>query len=158
MRPLIAVLLSAFLICFGGSSFAADDDGDFPGIRSLMSPEEFSASGLDALTPEQLEALDDWLVRYTAGEAEVVRSSSEEVREAEKEVEITSRLSSDFDGWNGDTIFRLSNGQIWRQRLRGNYSYRGSPAPEVRISKNFLGFFKMEIVETGKAIGVTRVR
>ncbi|MEE8463900.1 MAG: hypothetical protein V3S53_03850, partial [Gammaproteobacteria bacterium] len=26
---------------------------------------------------------------------------------------ITSRISNDFDGWDGRTVFRLENGQVW---------------------------------------------
>ena len=155
-HTVISLLLTALLSTFAGVVSAADKD--FPGIRSLMNDEEFSAAGLDALSPAELEALDAWLLRYTAGEAEVVRAASKEVKEAEKEFEVASRLSADFRGWDGDTVFRLANGQVWRQRLRGTYAYRGSPAPEIRISRNFMGFFKMTVLETGKSIGVSRVR
>ena len=137
---------------------AADDGDAFPGVEALMSDEEFSAAGLDRLTPAQLEALDAWLLRFTAGEAQALQESNEAVREAEKDYEVVARLSADFDGWTGDTVFRLDNGQVWRQRLDGRYVYRGPPAPEVRISRNFFGFFKMTLVDEGRGVGVSRVR
>ena len=156
MRQMLTSLSLGLLLALAAGAGAADKD--FPGIRKLMSDEEFSAAGLDALSPAELEALDAWLVRYTAGEADAVRAASEEVKKAEKEIEVVSRLSADFRGWDGDTIFRLENGQVWKQRLRGRYAYTGPPAPEVRISKNFLGFFKMTVVDTGSSVGVSRVR
>jgi hypothetical protein len=123
-----------------------------------MSEAEFSSTGLDALSPEQLQALDAWLVRYTAGDAQVLKTASEEVKEAERDYEVVARLSSGFTGWDGDTVFYLDNGQVWRQRLQGNYPYRGPANPEVRISRNFFGFFKMTLVDVNRSIGVTRVK
>ncbi len=79
---------------------------------------------------------------------------NEEVREAQKDFELVSRISGDFSGWDGETVFRLENGQVWRQRLRGRYFYSGPPQPEVRITRNYLGFYKLTVVETGKSIGV----
>ena len=40
-----------------------------PDVRVLMTPEEFQAAGLDKLSPQELEALNRWVVRYTAGDA-----------------------------------------------------------------------------------------
>jgi hypothetical protein len=123
-----------------------------------MSPEEFSASGLDKLSDKELEALDDWLLLYTAGEAAILREDNTEVREAAKEAEILTRIEGDFRGWSGDTVFRLENGQVWRQRLQGKYRYSGPPNPEVKIQRNFLGFYMMTVVESGKSVGVKLVR
>jgi len=133
---------------------AGADDKSFPGIEKLMSPEEYSAAGLDQLSTGELEALNAWLLRYTAGESEILRVKNEEVREAQKDFELVSRISGDFSGWDGETVFQLENGQVWRQRLRGRYFYSGSPQPEVRITRNYLGFYKLTVVETGKSIGV----
>lgn len=157
MRAVLVLLLAAF---FASIAFAQgkDDGKDFPGVRALMSDAEFSEAGLDELSAEQLKALDAWLIRYTAGDAQVLSTSSEEVKEAERDYEITARLGSSFKGWTGETLFYLDNGQVWRQRLSGNYPYRGPANPEVRISRNFLGFFKMTLVETNRGIGVTRVK
>ena len=44
--------------------------------------------------------------------------------------EIKSKIDGAFDGYNGDAIFRLANGQVWQQaRYKYKYAYR----PEVRI-------------------------
>ena len=129
-------------------------DKAFPGIDKLMSSEEFAAAGLDQLSPEEMKALNAWLLRYTAGESEILRVDNEEVREAQKDFEIVSRISGEFSGWNGETVFRLENGQVWRQRLQGRYFYSGPPQPEVRITRNYLGFYKITVVETGKSVGV----
>jgi hypothetical protein len=129
----------------------------FPGIESLMSHQEFQAAGLDKLSPAEREALNSFLIRYTAEDAPVLLTTDEEVLQAVQEQEIASVIQQPFKGWSGDTVFRLENGQVWQQRRRGNYAYRGTH-PEVLISRNFMGFFRMELVENGKAVQVTRIK
>jgi len=144
-------------VCLGLALAAVAEDR-FPGIEKLMDDDEFRATGLHRLTDEELEALDRWLVRYTAGDAELLLESNAEVREAKKEYEVRSRIVGDFDGWSGETVFQLENGQVWEQRLDGRYSYQGPPNPEVIIDRNWLGFYRMTVVPTGKRVGVSSRR
>lgn len=148
-------LLGIVLLLWGSFTFAAEDD--FPGFKKLMTVEEFEGTGLNKLSGKELDALNDWLIRYTAGEAQVLQVTSEAVREAEKSYEVESRIIGDFSGWTGKTVFRLENGQVWRQRLSGRYPYRGPANPKVIISKNWAGYFKMTLVEKDKSIGVTQI-
>eukprot|EP00494_Astrolonche_serrata_P017904 UN18094 len=108
------------------SASRADETSTFPGVQRLMSDQEYSDSGLDKLSPEEIRALNQWLIRYTAGEAQVLVTTNEEVKEADRSLEILSSIVSPFKGWSGDTVFRLENGQVWQQRRRGNYFYDGS--------------------------------
>ncbi len=146
-----------FCIALCATPLFAGDKDDFPGVRSLMTPEQFRAAGLDKLTPEQIEALDDWLIRYTVGEAETVRATSEEVKEVEEEFEVTARIKQPFKGWTGDTVFYLDNGQIWKQRVDGRYQYSGDDT-RVSISKGLFGNHNMKLLAAGKSIGVKRVK
>jgi hypothetical protein len=148
--PLLSMMLFPLAI--------AADDKSFPGVKSLMSEDEFSAAGLDDLSDGELEALNDWLVRYTAGEAVILRVDNEEVREASKDFEVVSRIKGEFRGWSGDTVFRLENGQVWRQRLQGRHTYTGPANPEIRITRSWMGFYKLTLVETNKGVGVSSVR
>lgn len=154
-------LAATLLLCMSVSaSFCATQTAaeDFPGLERLMTVEQFRSTGLQKLSDAELEALNEWLIEYTAGDAQILQGTNEAVREAEKNIEIKSRISGDFDGWDGNTIFRLENGQIWQQRLAGRHPYRGPENPEIRISKNFFGFYKMTLLESGKSIGVKRLR
>lgn len=136
---------------------AATLAADGPKVQELMTPDEFAASGLDKLTPAELEALNRWLLRYTAHEAPVVRQTSPEVK---KEVAATppkvihSQIDGNFEGWTGKTLFHLKNGQTWRQRLPGQYRVSLTD-PEVEISQRYLGFYWMKVLPTGVSIGVT---
>jgi hypothetical protein len=149
-RCLVALSLAA-----SGLVVPALADDDFPGVRRLMSDEEFRKTGLDGLTEQELEALDAWLLRYTAGDAEILRETSDKVREAREDHEVVSRIVGDFEGWSGGTVFRLENGQVWEQRLDGRYRYRGEPNPEVRIDRNWLGFYRLTVIESGRSVGVS---
>lgn len=145
------------ILLLASSALHAGEGGSFPGIEQLMTPEEYRAAGLQKLTPAEREALDRFLVRYTAEDSQVLFNNDEEVKKAVDEQVIVSVIQPPFNGWSGDTVFRLENGQVWQQRLGGNYPYRGSN-PEVRITKNFMGFYRMELTENGKAVAVKRLK
>ncbi|WP_116368378.1 hypothetical protein [Parahaliea mediterranea] len=138
------------------ATFASAQKDDFPGIENLMSPQDYRAAGLHKLSPAEREALDRWLVSYTAGEAQALRHSSEAVKQAEQDIRIEAKVTGDFRGWSGDTLFALDNGQLWRQRLDGRFAYNGDDT-RVVIEKNFFGYFRLVHVASGAAIGVTRV-
>lgn len=146
------LLLACLALCPVLSAFGEE----FPGVEALMTEEEFNDAGLDKLSAEERKALDKWLIRYTVSEAPILVETNEEVQQAEKELEITSTLVLPFNGWSGNTRFRLENGQVWKQRRRGNYAHHGEDL-RVSISKNFMGYFKMTLVSNGKSVQVSRV-
>lgn len=56
---------------------------------------------------------------------------------------IESRIDGEFTGWEGETVFKLQNGQIWQQTsFSWKYSYKYSPA--VLIYKSGYGY-KMKV-------------
>ncbi len=153
----LRLLLLAAMVAVPG--LAVSEEGTFPGIRALMTQAEYQAAGLEKLTAQERKALDQWLIRYTAEDAPVLLDSDEEVRQAVQDQEIVSIIVSPFDGWSGNTVFTLANGQVWQQRRQGRYAYTGAAsAPEVRITRNFMGFYRMELVEDGNAVLVKRVK
>ena len=150
-------LVTSALLCAALTTASALAGEAFPGVEKLMSAEQFEAAGLHRLTPAEREALDRWLVSYTAEEAPEMLRSNPEVRAAEEAIRIEARINPPFNGWTGDTIFYLDNGQVWRQRLRSRYFHSGDDTAVV-IEKNLLGFYKMTVTASGKSVGVTRVR
>ncbi|MBM4218820.1 MAG: hypothetical protein FJ171_04110 [Gammaproteobacteria bacterium] len=153
----------AAIICLslGGVTFPAHEPfakekSDFPGIAVLMPADEFSRAGLHKLTPEEIQVLDAWLLRYTARGATIVRRTSAQVREIAEPVRIVARIKPPFTGWSGETSFELDNGQTWRQRLPGQYRFNGDNT-EVVIRRNALGFHVMTLTATDRSIGVELV-
>jgi hypothetical protein len=135
----------------------AQDDASFPGIEALMTAQEYEAAGIDKLTDTEREALNHWLIRYTVEDSKVLLRTDEEVKKAAQEQEILAAIQPPFKGWSGDTIFTLDNGQVWQQRRGGNYHHVGT-STRVRISKNLMGFYRLELLENGKSVQVKRLK
>jgi hypothetical protein len=76
---------------------------------------------------------------------------------AEIPTAITARLQGEFRGWDGKTIFRLDNGQVWQQRVGGKYRSSTLVDPEVELVKGRFGYY-MEILSSGRSVGVKRIR
>jgi hypothetical protein len=156
MRTLTQTLLLTALVLLS-PALLAQEGGSFPGIESLMSAQEYKDAGIEKLTAAERKALNQWLIRYTAEDSQVLLSTDKEVIKATEVQEITSVIQQPFKGWFGDTVFKLENGQVWQQRRRGNYRYMGT-RPEVKVTRNFMGFFSMELVENGKSVQVKRLK
>ena len=150
-------LFLASLLLLASAYTTAADSGEFPGVKGLMSAQEYEDAGMDKLSEEEREALDQWLIRYTAWQAPQIRKSVEEVKEVEKDFELNASIKQPFKGWSDGTYFYLDNGQVWQQRNSARYHYSGEDT-RITIRKNALGFYVMEHLATGKKIGVKQVR
>jgi hypothetical protein len=150
-------LILASLLLLGSAFTTAAEADDFPGVKGLMSAQEYEDAGMHKLSDSEREALDQWLVRYTAWQAPQIRKSVEEVKEVEKDFELHASIKQPFKGWSDSTYFYLDNGQVWQQRNSARYYYSGEDT-RITISKNALGFYVMEHLATGKKIGVKQVR
>ena len=148
---MIRLNFAALLIVSMQTAIAADN----PDIRVLMTAEEFAASGIDHLSDDEIEAINRWLVRYTAQDAEGVMESSPAVQEISNGP-IRSVIDGLFNGWDGPTRFRLKNGEVWETSSTRRYSY-SAVDPEVEITRNWMGIYRMRILETGRAINVRLV-
>ena len=69
---------------------------------------------------------------------------------------IESQIDGEFNGFEGETIFKLMNGQIWQQ-VEYYYHYHYSYMPKVLIYKSG-SIFKMKIDGIDKAINVIRLK
>jgi hypothetical protein len=149
------ILVTALFLVSPG--LLAQNDGSFPGIEALMTAREYREAGIDKLTAAEREALNRWLIRYTVEDSKALLRTDEEVIKADQQQEIRAAIEQPFSGWSGDTIFTLNNGQVWQQRRRGNYHHIGS-STDVRITKNPMGFYRLELLENGKSVQVKRLK
>ncbi len=150
------LLLLPMFAALSNGPLSANSDS-FPGVKTLMEAQEYEAAGLDKLTPEEHDALNQWLIKYTAFEAPIIRRTNKAVQEVEKQFSITTHINQPFTGWSGKTLFYMKNGEVWQQRLSGRYSYTKDDTA-VLINKNFMGFHVMTLVTSGQSIGVKRVK
>ena len=139
----IGLLVFNFQITFSEeATFSLEDE---------LSEENFETLGLRKLSANELRELSKWIENYkTYPNFEGVTADIEE------DYFLVSAIDGNFEGWSGSTIFRLKNGQIWQQRLSGKWKYN-KQLPNVRIKKNFFGYFVMR-VDDRKSIGVKRIK
>jgi hypothetical protein len=129
-------------------------------LEEKMTREEFRAAGLHQLSTSELDYLNRWLAPKAPGSASV--SFGEEQLPAPQQDpetadrEIVTRISGDFAGWDGRTIFKLENGQIWQQRQGGKYHYQAY-RPEVILKRGNFGYY-LKIVSTHRQIPVKRLK
>jgi hypothetical protein len=160
MSSRLAGTATAIGFAFGLVLLCGVAHAEGPDIRTLMTAEEFHAAGLDKLSPEEIDAVNGWLVRYTATDAPEVRRNDVVVKAEVEKVEadgIRTRIAGEFRGWDGDTVFRLENGQVWKQRLPGRWYYPAE-SPEVELRKNLMGYWVMKVVAADRGVGVTRLQ
>lgn len=69
---------------------------------------------------------------------------------------IESKVDGEFEGWDGETIVKLMNGQIWQQ-ARYHYEYHYAYMPDVLIYKSG-SRWKMKVEGTDEAVEVERLK
>jgi hypothetical protein len=147
----------------------------FVELQERLSKEQMHATGLDTLTSEQLELLNQLL------NDEIENTVATEVDQARKELAsletsvshepngestnliglneepITSRLKGSISGWEPGTVFELENGQQWKV-LKGKVKLRESlQAPEIKVVPGIAGRWFLQVVEDMPKARVYRI-
>lgn len=69
---------------------------------------------------------------------------------------IESQISGAFEGWDGETVVKLMNGQVWMQ-TEYYYEYHYAYMPDVLVYQSG-GGWKMKVDGVSKAVGVEQLR
>ena len=69
---------------------------------------------------------------------------------------IESKVNGTFNGWDGETVVKLMNGQIWKQSAY-HYEYHYAYMPKVLIYKSDTRY-KMLVDGTDEAVSVERIK
>jgi len=75
----------------------------------------------------------------------------------ENRPELHAKVLPPFRGWSGKTVFKLDNGQVWKQRSSGRHTYTGDDT-RIVISQNRMGFYEMRLLAADRSVGVKRVK
>lgn len=70
---------------------------------------------------------------------------------------IESRIVGEFNGWNGNTVFKLENGQVWQQAATGFYTNVSMENPQVVIKKLLFGYL-LTLPGQGETVFVRRIK
>ena len=81
-----------------------------------------------------------------------------ENRKQKEDIEqVVSRIDGEFRGWSGGTIFKLENGQVWKQIQSGRQGYRAH-RPVVTIKRGYLGSFLLQVEGLNQRVRVKRIK
>ncbi len=173
----IPLFLLVLLLPFSLLQAETKLEGNF---TDIISDQEFTDAGLDQLTPEQVDRLNQLMRKYYQEEIEIAREEAKEeaVEELTKEdksgflgleqitdwisfnspEEIQTRLIGEFRGWDANSIFTFENGQVWRTRQKKKVKYPKKVVnPEVTIYKT-LGGYRMRIEGYRQNCAIKRVK
>lgn len=78
--------------------------------------------------------------------------------EAEKTNAISTTIAGKFDGWSGNELVRLSNGQVWRIIDGSSATLSPMTNPKVTIERNFFGTYFLKIDGTNNSPKVRRIQ
>lgn len=179
MKPVFR-LLAAF--CLMALPLAAA-----PSFIESLSPEQKKRLGLDQLTPAQQAELGAAIEQYRkTGEVAAAQQAAQQAAatavaeykkkeepgvvtralevfrrktEEAKQERITGVLTDKFYGWTGRTLFRLDNGQVWRQSQPDTYSTKAAENVPVVIYKGPSGYWRLRVLDDeGAWVTVQRVQ
>jgi hypothetical protein len=155
-------LLILILIIFCGVA-VAQQYPELP-LEKILSMDEQKAIGVHKLSDAEKEKLriliiEKYLAGFEQGKKEGIEQATKNIgrqQNAPSSDVIESQIDGDYEGWEGETIVKLMNGQIWQQK-EYYYHYHYAFMPKVLIYKSGSGY-KLKVDGVEKAVGVTRLK
>ena len=169
------LILAFTLLCFTASSFAQEG---FSSVEERMTGKEFMETGLSKLTDAELARLNEWLRAHSVATLDaapvpasaasatrsqvVVADPVSDTRGLQKDEEdyenIVTRIDGEFSGWDGETIFKLENGMVWKQAQSDRFFTKTMMNPEVVIKSTMFGAWRLEVEGYNKSVKVERIQ
>ena len=133
---------------------------DYP-IDKVLSLQEQKAMGISKLNNTEKEQLrifiiETYLDGFEQGKKEGLEQAAKYHSQQQYSDIIESRIDGDFEGWDGETVVKLMNGQIWQQ-TEFYYHYTYKFMPNV-IIYNSGSNYKMKVDGIDKEVGVIRLK
>ena len=142
-----------FMLLLGHSAAEAQTEKAQPpsvGPLRLMGADRFSSMGLSNLSQPQVDQLNMWIQAYSQYYATSVSTPSSSGA-------IETRIDGDFNGWEGETVYKMENGQIWQQSSY-HYHYHYAYRPKVFIFQSG-GGYKIKVEGDGdESVSVRRLK
>jgi hypothetical protein len=127
----------------------------FGKAASVDSQERVTTRTNSTPKPSKQTAIDEEIERRVA--EELATRKEQDSKANANRGPFDAMLTGDFTGWRGKTVFRLDNGQIWRQRSSSQYRHRGDDY-RVKFDKNWMGGWEMTVISSGKSVLVSKVK
>jgi hypothetical protein len=129
-----------------------------------MTGKEFAAAGLDKLTQAELGALNAWIRSHSLGTLDTPPSAAAAAAiaapdstvaggdrrglasdDSDDDTPIRSRIVGEFEGWDGQTVFKLENGMIWIQDDNDKFYVEDIENPVAVIESGMFGSWHLHI-------------
>jgi hypothetical protein len=159
MRPSHIPIMFAWVFVIASTTIGIGQE-DNP-LDRLLSKDQQVKLGVTTMRPDQRELLRQVLTNsfrqgYETGKRDGLLPGAHTPVAQPNQV-IESRVDGDFSGWEGETIVKLTNGQIWQQ-TEFHYVYHFASKPKARIYSSD-GEYKMKIEGIDDvAVGVKRLK
>lgn len=164
------------LLCGPALGFAQES---FPGLKELLTEQEWKRAGLDQLSPDQLGVIDAALIRHQAKLAQAAKAQVTEARAAEvaggspearkkswlerfgfpiggeDDWKTTPPLKAKVVAWQGGNRFLLDNGQVWEGSEAIPYDL---PGKEIEIQARPNHHFSFSVDGKNTSLRIYRVR
>ena len=130
-----------------------------PMVASPDAEQSVGAAGSDtsdAAMEAEIERRVAIEVEAAISQAKEDEAAEEAAREAALNEPFEAEIVGPFSGWSGKTVFTLSNGQVWRQRNGSNYRHTAQ-GQTVAVKKNFMGYWTLTVLSSGRTVGVRRI-
>ncbi|MEP7097060.1 MAG: hypothetical protein ABI748_05300 [Dokdonella sp.] len=153
-------LISAFALFTLVASSAVGAPSTAPTLEERMAQSDFREAGLEKLSPTELAHLNQWLQVHGEGTIKYVGTNGKQAfyPDSTARAAVEDRIAGTFSGWRGDTVFKLDNGQEWKQAESGRFSTTVMTHPKVRIKPMLLGSWLMYVDGCGCDLRVDRIR
>ncbi|HMB61409.1 MAG TPA: hypothetical protein VKN35_15965 [Xanthomonadales bacterium] len=163
MKELFLIIL---LIALSNSASAQQA---FSSVEEQMTRKEYDAAGLDKLTPEELEALNQWIRSRSLATLDEAKPASptgggdgrgfenQKISDMDRSP-ITSRIVGAFTGWDGQTTFKLENGMIWEQADKDKFYIREVENPVVTIEPGAFKTWRLSVEGYASVCRVERIQ
>jgi hypothetical protein len=159
-------LIACITLSISASLFAAQG---FSTLEEQMTGKEFTAAGLNKLSDQELAALNAWIRSRTpealaaagAGAGSSTLVTTEDRRGFDDDEErnpINSRIVGRFNGWDGETVFKLENGMIWEQVDDDKFYVKEIENPVVIIDPSMFGRWHLSIEGHDSECRVKRIQ
>ena len=122
-------------------------------LDRILSKAEQVEMGLHKLTPQERDKLRIYIIdMFLKG----IEEGKKQIASAQLPNVIESQIDGNFEGWEGETVVKLMNGQIWQQS-EYYYHYHYAFMPKVLIYKSS-GVYKMKVEGIKKTVRVIQLK
>lgn len=164
-RLMNKLYLSLLLLAF---TLPAAAQQAFSSLEEQMTGKEFESAGLEKLSPEELEALNQWIRSRSLATLDAARAptiapgdargfENQQISNMDRST-ITSRLVGTFTGWDGETVFKLENGMIWAQADKDKFYIRPVENPAVKIEPGAFKTWRLSVEGYSSECRVERIQ